>query len=90
MSTENKRKQGQLMLAVIEEIHPTMGKLLRAQFEQQVLPHMKLKPSWNEPMSETEFQEKLAAIRLEIPHFLMWLRTQTFPPLPPDWTASQN
>jgi hypothetical protein len=88
------RTHGDLFLAILEEMFPqdpARAKMMRMEFEQVVLPRLKIKPEvWNKPISDEEYAETFKGIQKEMPHFLHYLMNTNFPPPPEDWKASQN
>lgn len=61
--------------------------MMKASFEQQLLPSLQKSPKWEEEISDEDFGKQLAAMEKELPAFLHHLMSMKNLPLPPNFGA---
>jgi len=81
------KTQKDLMLALLDKMAGggPQGAMMRASFEQQLLPTLKKSQKWDEVISDDEFDRQLTAMEKELPAFIHHVLTTKTAPLPTDF-----
>jgi len=81
------KTQKDLFLALLDRMGGggPQGAMMRASFEQQLLPSLKKSAKWDEAISDEDFERQLAAMEKELPAFIHHVLTMKTAPLPPDF-----